>query len=229
MKTKILTVFAVLMLLLQLSVNAANYKYSITVGDSFISAESGDDLAEISEKLNMNVDELKTYFNKNGLLYIAVSETDKIQIMLSAYTDNYSSEVSDISNLSAEQLDDFINSLSNDGESHGEVCTNNGRKYAVIKSASKQTDGDAYTLTRYITICDGQTFCLSCYNIGEDTSKEVTSVFETFSIAAESKNDGFNATDIIIIAGIVIFAVIAIIAAVGIIKQMITKSTRNNK
>ena len=82
MKIKILAVIAALMLLFTFNVSAANYEYTISPGLDFTSASRGDDLNEISQKLNMTADELNTYFNKNGLLYLAVSDDTKTQIRL---------------------------------------------------------------------------------------------------------------------------------------------------
>lgn len=215
------------MLLLSLNVCAASYKYNISLGDGYTSASYGDDLTEISEKLNMTTDELNSYFNKNGLLYLAVSNDAKTQVRLSAFTDNFSSAVDDISYLSDDQLKEFMNAVSEDGENTCEVITSRGRRYIRVKS-TLQDSGGIYTVTQYITICDSKTFYLFCYNEGEDTSSEIQSIFDSFSLTAtkaEEPNDSL--INVFIIAGIILFAILAVIMIIGIIKSMRNKSADN--
>ena len=229
MKIKFLSVVAGLMFIFLLSVSAAGYEYSISVGENFTEAKSGDDLTKISRKIGMSTDELNSYFSKNGLLYLAVSDDSKTQIRLSAFTDNYSSEVNDISHLNDEQLSDFMNSVSNDGENVCKTLVNNGRKYITVESTHKDSGG-VYTVTQYITICSGQTFYLSCYNDGESTSAEIQSAFNTFSLNGTSteKGNGFGLTDAAIIAGILIFTATAVIMVAGIIKSVRNKDASND-
>ena len=84
LKVKIITVVAAVLLLLNLNVSAANFEYTLSPGDNFTSVTYGDDLNDIAEKLNMTTDKLNSYFSKNGLLYLAVSDDAKTQIRLSA-------------------------------------------------------------------------------------------------------------------------------------------------
>lgn len=228
MKIKILAVIAVLMLLLTFNVSAANYEYTISPGLDFTSASRGDDLTEISQKLNMTADELNTYFNKNGLLYLAVSDDTKTQIRLAAFTDNFSSAVDDISYLNDEQLGEFMSAVSDDEESTCTIVVNNGRKYIMVKDTLKDSGG-VYTVTQYITICSGQTFYLSCYNQGETTSAEIQSIFKTLSLNTvnKEKENHFDFTNIIIIVGIVLFSAISVVMIIGIIKSVCKKNNFN--
>ena len=219
MKAKIITIVAVVLLLLNLNVSAANFEYTLSPGDNFTSATYGDDLSEIAEKLGMTTDKLNSYFSKNGLLYLAVSDDAKTQIRLSAFTDNFSSAVGDISNLDQEGLQEFKNSVSEDSENIFYIQSNDGRKFIATKS-TLQDSGGIYTVTQYITVCDSQIFYLSCYNEGEETSSEVQSVFENFKLNSIEPQSSSNVLNFIIIPGIVIFSVIAVVMMIGIIKSI---------
>ena len=219
MKAKIITIVAAVLLLLNLNVSAANFEYTLSPGDNFTSATYGDDLSEIAEKLGMTTDKLNSYFSKNGLLYLAVSDDAKTQIRLSAFTDNFSSAVGDISNLDQEGLQEFKNSVSEDSENTFYTQSNNGRKFIATKS-TMQDSGGIYTVTQYITVCDSQIFYLSCYNEGEETATEVQSVFENFKRNSIEPQSSSNVLNFIIIPGIVIFSVIAVVMIIGIIKSI---------
>ena len=226
MKYRILAAIVILVALFSINVSAATYEYSISPSDNFITAQHGDNLTEISQKLNMSTDDLSTYFNKNGLVYLAVSDDAKTQIRLSAFTDNFSSAVSDISYLDQTALNEFMSAVSEDGESSCELVTSNGRKYIVVKD-TLQDSGGAYTVTQYITICDSKTFYLSCYNEGEDTSDEIHSVFNGFYLKSIETEEGTNTTPLVFIAiGVIIFTCLAIVMIIGIIKKLTAKENK---
>lgn len=178
----------------------------------------------------MTADELNTYFNKNGLLYLAVSDDTKTQIRISSFTDNFSSAVSDISLLDDEALNEFMNAVSN--TDNGTVCvlSNNERKYIQVKNTLKDSGG-IYTVTQYITICDNKTFYISCYNEGEDTSGEVQTAFESLHInAVFPKKSDYTLPSVLTIVGIVVFSAIAIIMVIGIIRlNALTKKKEQNE
>lgn len=227
MKYRILAVVVILLSLLSINIGAASYEYNISPGENFISAQYGDDLTEISQKLNMTADELNTYFNKNGLLYLAVSDDAKNQIRLSAFADNFSSAVSDIAYLDNEALNEFMSAVSEDDEANCEIIVNNDRKYLVVKDTLKDSGG-VYTVTQYITICSNKTFYLAGYNEGEDTSAEIKAAFESFDIKAhEPPVKNFAIPTILIVVGIVVFSALGVVMVIGIIKT--TKIPEENE
>lgn len=220
MKIRIITVVAALLLLLTFSVSAAGYEYSIDTDADFTSAKYGDDLTEISEKLNMTTDDLNTYFSKNGLLYLAVSDDAKTQVRLSAFTDNFSSAVSDISYLDDKALYEFMSAVSEEDDNNCEVVVNNGRKYIVVKDTLKDSGG-IYTVTQYITICDNKTFYLAGYNEGDQTSQEIEKIFKSFEINGTlPQSNDYNLPLIYVIAGIILFTVLALFMIVGIVNNV---------
>lgn len=227
MKYRILAVVLILLSLLSINIGAASYEYNISPDNDFVSVQYGDDLTEISQKLNMSVDDLNAYFNKNGLLYLAVSNDTKTQIRLSAFTDNFSSAVSDIAYLDTAALNEFMSAVSEDDEANCEIVVNNDRKYIAVKDTLKDSGG-VYTVTQYITICSNKTFYLAGYNEGEDTSPEIKAAFESFCIEATKPSvQSFTVPTILIIAGIVIFSALGIFMVIGIVKTAKNFKPRN--
>ena len=217
MKYRILAVFIIILSILCISVSASSYEFTLSLGAGFTTAQSGDNLDDIAQKLNMTTDELNSFFNKNGLLYLAVSEDTKTQIRLSAFTDNFSSAAIDIANLQEDQLTEFKNTVSGDRDNSFFVEGKNGRKFIAVKN-TLQDSGGVYTVTQYVTVCAGKTFYLACYNEGTDTSSEVQSIFEGFELNAVNRAKNNNTILILIAVGITVFTAVAVIMLIGIIK-----------
>ena len=217
MKYRILTVIIVLLTILNMTVSALGYEYSITPSDNFTFAKQGDDLTQIAKKLNMTTDDLNKYFSDNKLIYLAVSDDVKSQIKISVTEDEFSKKVNDISLLDDNVLNNFAKSLSSDSS----IVTNNDRKFVLVNDTHKDSGG-IYTVTQYITICDGKTFYFIGYNDGKDISKEISSVFKTFTLnQQQSGSADNNVFSIVIIIGIVVFGLVAIIMVIGIIRLKI--------
>lgn len=217
MKIRILAVVTVIMMLLSFKVTAAIYEYEINVDSNFTSASAGDDLTALSEKLNMQPSELKSFFNTNGILYFAVSDDTQTQIRLSSFTDNFSSSISDIEYLNDEKLNEFINSVC--GENGGEITTLSDRKFIVTKKTLADSGG-IYTVTQYITICGNNTYYLSCYNPGEETSeaiKDAVSTFKLNELPSEGSNI-FAGYSILIASGILLFFALGCAMIIGIVR-----------
>ena len=217
MKYRILTVIIVLLTILNMNVSALGYEYSITPSDNFTFAKQGDDLTKIAKKLNMTTDDLNKYFSDNKLIYLAVSDDVKSQIKISVTEDEFSKKINDISLLDDNALNNFAKSLSSDSS----IVTNNDRKFVLVNDTHKDSGG-IYTVTQYITICDGKTFYFIGYNDGKDISKEISSVFKTFTLnQQQSGSADNNVFSIVIIIGIVVFGLVAIIMVIGIIRLKI--------
>ena len=206
-------------MLLSITVNATGYEYTISPGEKFTSVQYGDDLSEISEKLNMSGDELNSYFHQSGLIYLAVSDDNKTQIKLSAFTDNFSSAAGDISNLDEHALAEFASAVSEDNENMAHIVSNNDRNFVCVKNTRKDSGG-IYTVTQYITICNNKTFYFAGYNEGEDTSDDITSAFESFSLQEKPLDvPDYTIPTVFIIIGIAVFSALAVIMAIGIVKS----------
>lgn len=222
-------------MLFSITVSASSYKYTISTDENFISAKTNDDLTAISEKLNMTPQDLHTYFTKNGILFFAVSLDSKTQVKLSVFTDNFSSEIGDISYLDDLVMAEFIEAVSGNADSPAQVITNNGRKFLCLKDTLEDRGG-IYTVTQYITIYNNQTFYFTGYNDGKDTSSEISNIFKTFKLGEETEltdNTEKNSNSlviptILIYLGATVFAVIALIALFGIIKPYCKKRQEQN-
>ena len=220
MKTRIFNLLVVLAIIVLFTASIPNNEFSISLGDEFISAKSGENLEAVSQKLSMTTAELNSYFTDNGLLYLAVTDDAKTQIKISTYCDNFSSEVSDIANLNDEMLNSFIDSVSKKSNSPATIVLNGDRKFLCVKEIHKDTGG-VYTVTQYITICNNKTYYFVGYNDGEDTSDRVNSAFENFEVINLNAVPATNYTPqmVLIIAGIVVFSIIALLMIVGIIRN----------
>ncbi len=218
MKTRIFNIFIILITVLLLSAATVSQDFSIALGDEFVSVQSGDNLDTVSQKLSLTTAQLKSYFD-DGLLYLAVTDDGKTQIKISAYTNNFSSEVVDISNLDDQMLYKFADTIDDKSASPATIVSNRDRKYVCIKDVHKDSGG-IYTVTQYVTICNKKTYHFVAYNDGEDTSDLINSAFESFEIANQQKPSAeYTPKLIIIMVGIVLFSIIAIVMVVGIIKQ----------
>lgn len=226
MKLRLLTVFALIITLLSFTVSA-ELSYNITVDENFSVVTADDDLKAMSQKLNISEDSLSSYF-KSGLLYLAVSKDNQTQIKLSSYTDEFSSTVKDISFLDGAAIEEFKNTLCGDGDY---ICTtqiNKGRTFIVMQKTLSDSGG-IYTVTQYITICDGKTYHLSCYNPSTQTSDTIKTIFESFSLNGKSKTttqQSHNSSPILFILLIAVFSVIAFITIISIIRFL---RVRNNE
>lgn len=212
MKYRFLTVVIILISAFSLTVSAANLEYSISTDDSFIAVNRGDDLTQISSELDMTADELNTYFNQNGIEYFAISKDTKSQIKISTFSNDFSKQVVDISLLDDAALDEFAKTFDVNSDS---IIENNDRKFICVKNIEKSGE-NTYTVTQYITIFNNQMVYFTGYNPGENTTSEITAVFDTFELNTPS--DNINLYLALIISGIVVFSVVGVVMIIGIIK-----------
>lgn len=225
MKFRYLIAIVSILAILSITVYAAQYEYTITTGDDFISAKQGENLDKVAERLNMKPQDINSYFTKNGLIYLAVSSDSKTQVKISAFSDNFSSEVSDIEYLDDAGLSKFISAISEDSDTPAQVIENADRKYLCVKDTLNDSGG-VYTVTQYITIFDGKTFYFAGYNPGEDTSDEVTAMFNSFQLQKPisetpkliEQQEKINRQYLLINCGVVFFGAVAIVSIIGIIK-----------
>ena len=218
MKFRIFATIIILLAFVSIIVHATDYDYTISPGDAFTFAEYGDDLTSISQKLNTSAEELNSYFNHNGLIYLAVTDDAKTQIKISVFADNFSSAAGDISNLDDTAIVEFANAVGQDTADDVNIILNNDRKYICVKNTRKDSGG-IYTVTQYITICDNKTFYFAGYNEGEDTSQEILAAFNSFKLfESQIDTDRYNKPLAFSIVGIAVFGIIAVIMVIGIIK-----------
>lgn len=238
MKYRYLIAIVSLLAFFSSTVYAVQYEYTITTGDDFISAKYGDNLDAVAEKLNMTPQDINLYFTKNGVIYLAVSSDNKTQVKISAFNDNFSSEVADISYLDDVGLSEFVAAISEDSDNPAQIIENGGRKYLCVKDTLSDSGG-VYTVTQYITIFDSKTFYFAGYNPGEDTSDDIIAMFKSFQLQDTSdevqntteQTAALNRQYIFINCGVVLFGIVAIISITGIIRLKLksNKETDENE
>ena len=166
--------------------------FQIEVDDSYAVATEKKEVTAVAERLGVDEKDVKTYFSKNHLKFIAVSKDKMTQIRVAKFadtrtvTDSATGEEKDLiatiydsENLTDEQLSQIILLYSN-VQSTATVVESNGRKFAKTTEVLEDSGG-VYTTTQYLTIAGGRTYIITCYNPGEETSDEVEKIFSTFT------------------------------------------------
>ena len=224
MKYRYLIAIIAILAVFSIAVGAVGYEYTIKANDNFVTAELTDDinaLDAVAQKLNMDTTKLHDYFKQNGLIYLAVSADKQTQVKISAFSDNFSTKVADISYLDEAGLTAFASAISEEDDSPAQLVENNGRKYLCVKDTLSDSGG-VYTVTQYITICNNKTFYFAGYNPGENTSSEIDTIFKSFHLQeTNNSNNDTNKYFIWINCGVVLFGAVAIISIIGIIRVKI--------
>ncbi len=227
MKYRILTTIIIIISILSITVSAAtaDYNFSVSLGSDFTAAKYGEDLEPLAEKMGVTADQLDTYLKDNSLIYLAISDDAKTQIKISA-TNNVLEDVTDISQLSDKALNEFAKTVS---KSDFKIIKNGDRKFVCSKNILKDKNG-TYTATQYTTIFDKNVVAFIGYNDGEDTSKEISAAFKSFSLSSKNSNSkqpkekNVTLLIVLVIIGIVLFAAVATAMIIGIIKNIRNKN-----
>ena len=213
---KVFSIFiSVIIMLSGFTAHAESNEFNITVPDSFTVARKGDSLDGVARNLQMDTAKLSEYFSKNGLVYFAVSADTKTQVRLSEFSDNFSSQVVDICYLKENELNEFIKAVG--GENSNELVQNGSRKFVKIQSTLTDSGGD-YTVTQYITIANGKTYYLACYNEGSGESAQINEIFKSFSLSSlQTAAEEMKVKMPWYIAGIALFSVATAAGAIRVI------------
>ena len=210
------------MLLLSINVSAdtKTKEFKIDTPKGFTEVYRLENLSKAAKILGMSDGELSEFLKKNEITYFAVSNDKSTQIRLSGVEDNFGKTVGEMNNLNNKQLKDLIKTLKKESTAKFSIDTSNGRNYIKSSSLLKDSGGE-YTVTQYITVVNGKTYYLTCYNSGTKTSGEIKSVFSNLIIY-----DVLNKTDNIkYIIGFLIVALMLISVGliVGIYKKIKVK------
>lgn len=211
--------------MLSITVSAANtdFNFSVSLNSNFTAAKHNEDLEPLAKKMGVTTKQLNSYFKENSLVYLAISNDAKTQIKVSV-TNNVSKDVTDISQLSDKAINEFAKTVS---KGDYEIIKNGDRKFVCTKNVLEDKNG-TYTATQYTTIFDKSIVSFIGYNDGDDTSKEITNAFKSFTLSSEvskqPKEKNITLLIMLAIIGIVFFTAVATVMSIGIIKNLRNKN-----
>lgn len=133
---------------------------TLNAGKDFLVYSNGGDNGEIAAALNMESEELSAYISENNIEYFAVNKENTVQIKLTVNVTEFSSSVSNLSNLSDGNIESLLPELTGINGIRGEVLDKNGQKFAKIQLSSSDSGGD-YAVTEYITAAKKKLYVLS--------------------------------------------------------------------
>lgn len=213
-------------LLILLLVFALSFKggdgFTIEVDNSFAVALKASESDNVAERLKVDENVVKSYFKENSLVFIAISKDTKTQIRISRFADNFSSSVYDSENLSDEKISEMVSLYGGDAQS-AETIESGGRKFAVMTELLKDSGG-VYTSTQYVTVAGGKTYIITCYNPGDDTSKDVERIFSTFYVRnMDDRINSYAARKKWILPAIIAMCAVVGVSVVGLCKKLYIK------
>mgnify|MGYP003291553725 CR=1 FL=1 len=219
MKIKTLIIFVALSIIFSVNVSAMqkSKEFDIKVPKDFTDVYYGNDVTEVAEILGIGNKELSKTLKDNNIIYFAVSPDKSTQIRVSCAEDDFAKKLGDINNLSQKETKNLFKSLKVGNNADFKTDKSNGRNYIRSCEVLKDSGGE-YTVTQYITVLNGKSYYLTCYNNGSKTSKEVEKIFQGFSIEDTYKN--LIITRYVVAASIILFMLICVAMAVGIFKKL---------
>ncbi|MBQ8203587.1 MAG: hypothetical protein IJZ75_04840 [Clostridia bacterium] len=214
MKIKFLILTLCFMFSLSLPVAAAGKGYVIELPEEYIVSYGESKEDKVAEIFGMEDEKYKNYFSSNGMLFIAVKEDNSAQLRFSKYTNEFSAQLGNLSNLNDGEFKEIAEKLSK------------GREYKTLKSGEQtfiaitetlKDSGGEYTSIQYITVKNGYVYQLSCYNAGDSVSEEIENIFSTLKF---SESNNFNWLYAMIIVACVILAGVIVIMIKGIVSDL---------
>ena len=211
LKKAIVLLIALLIFSFPLSA-AAESGVEIDVGKEFFTAETEDGKAKIAEITDMSTEELNSFCDSGGIIFLAVNKDNSKQIRISCLKNKFSEAAENISLLSDEEIERLIPDITDVASDECEIVDKNGQKF--IRCVSSLSDsGGSFFLTQYITVANGKNYILSFYTPSED--REFTEgIFNTYNckdFLKTQESGGKGASFGIIAASVLTFAVILFI------------------
>ena len=123
---------------------------TLNAGKDLLVYTAGGDNGKIAAALNIDSEELSSYISENNVEYFAVNKENTVQIKLTVNITEFSSSVSNLSNLSDGNIESLLPEITGIDGIRGEVLDKNGQKFAKIQLSSNDSGGD-YSVTEYIT------------------------------------------------------------------------------
>lgn len=183
---------------------AATGEIKITAPKDFYSYKSGQSAESTAKILGMTEEELKSYCNDNGIVFIAVNKDNTEQIRVSVTQSAFSSSIGNLTNLSEDKITALIPDIT--GAVGGELTEKNGQRF--IKTAESLSDsGGEYSVINYVTVAAKKDYVLSFYTASGTSTDYTEEVFDSFSSEDFYKEAGEKSRfSYVIIAAIVLLA-----------------------
>ena len=119
---------------------------TLNAGKDLLVYTAGGDNGKIAAALNIDSEELSSYISENNVEYFAVNKENTVQIKLTVNITEFSSSVSNLSNLSDGNIESLLPEITGIDGIRGEVLDKNGQKFAKIQLSSNDSGGD-YAVT----------------------------------------------------------------------------------
>ncbi len=199
------------------TVLAAEKEVSVDVDKSYTSAYKGESLDDVAKAVGMTADELESYFDKNGVLFLAANKDNSIQVRISSYENEFSELVGDLSALSEAEIKQVADELKTSDQA--EYRLYNTKKYKFILFSELLTDsGGQYISEQYITAKDGKIYQISIYMLGHTSFYPSNEILESFVINTDDASFPLWLAALFVI-GIAAFVSLAAVMVIGIIKE----------
>ena len=109
---------------------------TLNAGKDLLVYTAGGDNGKIAAALNIDSEELSSYISENNVEYFAVNKENTVQIKLTVNITEFSSSVSNLSNLSDGNIESLLPEITGIDGIRGEVLDKNGQKFAKIQLSS---------------------------------------------------------------------------------------------
>ena len=151
---------------------------TLNAGKDLLVYTAGGDNGKIAAALNIDSEELSSYISENNVEYFAVNKENTVQIKLTVNITEFSSSVSNLSNLSDGNIESLLPEITGIDGIRGEVLDKNGQKFAKIQLSSNDSGGD-YSVTEYITAAQKKLYVLSVSTAADESSDYADKAFSS--------------------------------------------------
>lgn len=219
---------AALCLLLIVPVSAAQPEYTFRPPDGFIFADASDDKTKLADALGLTADELNRLYDKQNILFAAVSSDRTTQLRLLKTANAFSERCVSFSRLSDTELNELAPQLAGTLFNNGGIVKgNDGTKYVRLTQSLHDSGGD-YTVTEYLTVCNSTLYTFSVTADDTVTGADTEAAFKSLTLRDAEKSSvgtGHTLYAVLAAAGIAVFTAAAAICLFLILRDF--KQKRN--
>lgn len=200
---------------------------TLNAGKDFLVYSQNGDNGKIAAALNIGDDELSSYISENGIKYFAINKDNTVQVKLSVSITEFSSGVSDLSNLSDDNIESLLPEITGIDNVRGDTVDKTGQKFAEIRLSSRDSGGD-YTVTQFITVAQKKLYVLSVSVSADDDADYADKVFATLDssdfnhVKTQKSYYGY-----VILGAVFLIAAVCVYVAVTLIRDIISGKNRS--